>query len=59
MDSHTKEQVLKASGWFFMNNNWHHPNLPKKLDLDTAYLYQTFKDEVDHDEVLFDDDFGA
>lgn len=60
MDNETKQRVLKASGWFEMNGNWQHPNLPKKLDLDSAYLYQTFRDDDDrHEGRLFDDDFGG
>lgn len=59
MDSIFKENFLKLNGWFFMNGQWHHPNLTTKMDLASAYLYESFKHQDDDDSHLFDDDAGA
>lgn len=55
----SKIAFLKSHNWFYMDGAWRHPNLPKGLELQQAYMYETFKEDSDEDELLFDDDMGS
>lgn len=58
MNEELKVKFLQSCGWFMMNNKWHHPNLIKEMDLQSAFLYESFKqeDEINQsrEEKLFD-----
>ena len=58
MNRELKIKFLETFGWFTLNNKWHHPNLIREMDLDSAFLYESFKRKDEEDERLFDSDAG-
>lgn len=53
-----KEKFLESCGWFNMNNKWHNPGLIQPMDLQAAFLYESFKRKDEEDEKLFDSEVG-